>query len=33
VTGANLRSADLSGAELTGVTGADFRGALNVPTE
>ena len=32
LSGANLRGADLFGANLDGVIGADFSGALNVPT-
>ena len=32
LSGTNLRGADLFGANLDGVIGADFSGALNVPT-
>ena len=33
LTGANLTRANLTGANLGGVIGADFTGALNVPSE
>jgi uncharacterized protein YjbI with pentapeptide repeats len=33
LTGANLYEADLEGANLDSVIGADFTGALNVPAK
>jgi hypothetical protein len=33
LSGANLADADLFGADLSGVIGADFSGALNVPVD